>query len=105
MYDEIGTLSFKVSKDAKIRNRYNQVPHLTQLDCFLLMTQNEINPFKPNGICHLINWTSLFMFSGLLYGTFNFYSNSNIKFCEQTVELLILWRLIWVCTVLYVKGR
>ena len=23
-------LCFKVSKDAKIRNRYNQVPHLTQ---------------------------------------------------------------------------
>ena len=25
----IGTNSSKVSKDAKIRNRYNQVPHLT----------------------------------------------------------------------------
>ena len=47
-------LSFKVSKGAKIRNRYNQVPHLTQdtngkVTNSQLDTTNEsqeVNPFQ-----------------------------------------------------------
>ena len=51
----------------------------------------------------LTNWVSLFLFKGLLGGSFHFYSHFNRIFCMQTVKTLIrrhvLWRLIWVCTV------
>ena len=50
-----------------------------------------------------INWTRPFPFSGLLGSIFYFYSNFNITFCKQTVEIQIrrriLRRLIWFCTV------
>ena len=50
-----------------------------------------------------IERTSLFQILGVLGGIFHFYSNSNIRFCEQTVETLIRRRimrcLIWVCAV------
>ena len=50
-----------------------------------------------------IDRTSLFQILGVLGGIFHFYSNSNRKLCEQTVDTLVRCRffqhLIWVCTV------
>ena len=46
--------------------------------------------FKPKwDFPPFINWTSPFMFKGLLGGTFPFYSNFMRNFCKQIVESLI----------------
>ena len=52
----------------------------------------------------IIGMTSLFQILGVLGEIFHFFSNSNRKFCEKTVETLIrrcriLRRLISVCAV------
>ena len=44
------TLQFKVSKGAKFRNRYNQVPHLTQ-DTNGKVTNSQNNVFPYLFIC------------------------------------------------------
>ena len=57
MYTVIYYILFKVIKGAKIRNRYNQVPHLTQdtnwkVTNSQLYTTNEsqeVNPFPVGG--------------------------------------------------------
>ena len=45
----VGTAKFlfKVSKGAKIRNRYNQVPHLTQDTKLIVDTTNESQEVSP----------------------------------------------------------
>ena len=47
----------------------------------------------------VINWTSPFLFYGLLGG---FFSNLDRTICKHTLETLIrhhiLWRLVWVCS-------
>ena len=56
----------------------------------------------------VINWTSPFPFKRLLHDIYHFYSNYNRRFCNRTVETLIrrriLWRLNWVCTVVWTLG-
>ena len=42
----------------------------------------------PNGISHLIDWNSRFLFKGVLGGIFHFYSRFYRKLCKQTVETL-----------------
>ena len=62
------THSFKVSKGAKIRNRYNQVPHLTQdtngkVTNSQLDTTNEsqeVSPFQAGDHKAHINKTCIF---------------------------------------------
>ena len=49
-------------------------------------SQFLVNPYKPNGISTIINWTSPFPFKGLLGGIFHFYSNFKRTLCKQTVE-------------------
>ena len=46
------TLLFKVSKGAKIRNRYNQVPHLTQEKVKITVTQNKCMTLRAPGCIH-----------------------------------------------------
>ena len=58
---------------------------------------------------NLNNWTSPFLFFGLLGGILSLFSNFKRTYCNQTVQTLIrrhiLWCLIWFCNVCPVSLR
>ena len=61
------TLIIKVSKGAKIRNRYNQVPHLTQA------TKTHLKMMSAKFVCCIFNtnipctWKTQFEHEGSIY--------------------------------------
>ena len=105
-------IEIKVRKRAKIRNRYNQAPHLTQdtigkvttIQLDITNESQEVTHLSRMDLPTLINWTSPFPFKGLLgVFFFIFFFNFDWTFSKQTVDTLIRrrveQRLIWVCTI------
>ena len=71
---------------------------------FIHLMRTAFNPFMPNGISHSYQLEQSISVLRDVRWYFSFFSSFNRKLCKQTVETLIrcriLWRLIWVCTVL-----
>ena len=80
-------------RHSRSRSRYSIYPNY----------QDTFTHFSHMDFPIPINWTSPFMFLGLLGGIFHFYSKLKRTFCMQTEETLnrccVLWHLIWVCAV------
>ena len=71
-FEVLGSESVKISKVAKIRNRYNQVPHLTQ-DTETLIAMQALNPFKLDlSLC--CSHMTLSLLSALRLYTYHVYS-------------------------------